>query len=139
MIIKQIAERLGASYMYDDFGRINKRADSVKKWPLIAEVIPAEGQINTKFLPLCSITRNTIIAFLTPCPLDFDGESIEPQLEQMLDLCARFLSEYNAEGYDVPDTLQYNLVLDTMDANLCGVRVTLPKVDREGKCYGSLG
>lgn len=136
--IKEIAAQLGCSYVYDDFGRINLHADQIKRFPLIAEVIPAEGTINTKLAPVYSTTRTTIVAFLTPCNLDFIGEQAGNKIDAMIALCQKFLQAYT-ERDDVqalPDSITYNAVLDFLDGNLCGIRITLPMTDNGGCVNG---
>lgn len=125
-LIEQIAERLGASYIYDDFARINLRADSVEKFPLIVETLPVDGSLNMRFLPVVQAQKNVTIAFLEPCPLDFDGARVDTHLLHMLELATAFVRELaKGGGVYIPDDLDYNAVLDFMDANLVGVRITL--------------
>lgn len=125
-LIEQIAERLGASYIYDDFARINLRADSVEKFPLIVETLPVDGSLNMRFLPVVQAQKNVTIAFLEPCPLDFDGARVDVHLAHMLELATAFVRELaKVGGVNIPDDLDYNAVLDFMDANVVGVRVTL--------------
>lgn len=132
-LIEQLAEQLGASYTYNDEGRINLTADKLKKWPLVAEFIPAAGNFDTKLAPVIRTRRDTIVAFLVPCDLDFEGATIAPQIELMTQYAAKFLNAYIAAGYELPDIVAYNIVLDYLDKNLTGVRVTLPYIDN-GAC-----
>ena len=136
-LIKGIASGLGCSYLYDDWGRINQRADQIKKFPLICEVMPAEGSIDIRRLPMTQVTRTTVVAFLMPCDFDFKGCEVGDIIDHMLVLCGKFLARYaeRASVTDMGDTIAYNAVLDFMDANLCGVRITLPMAG-EDKCNG---
>lgn len=124
--IKQIAHALGCSYIHDDFARINILADKVTRYPLIAETLPTGGEIIATHAPAFSATKEIILCFLTPCRFDFTGHEASDKIDEMLVLAQRFVNAYcSAHGVDVPARLRYNAVLDFMDANLCGVRITL--------------
>ena len=100
-ITERIAAEMGCAYIYDDWGRINLKADKYgnhKQTRLIIETLPTNGQIDTRFAPLVRASRTCIVAFLKPCALD------------------------------------YNVVLDFLDANMAGVRVTLTLKELEGEC-----
>ena len=54
----------------------------------------------------------------------------------MIDLAKQFIKRVDASGYYEPITtmLDYNVVLDFLDANMAGVRVTLELKELEGEC-----
>lgn len=133
-LIKKIAKEMGCDYVYDDWGRINLYADRIKGDVLVAEVIPMEGNINTKHMPVMVTSKSTMVAFLTPCNLDFSGDEVGNKIDAMLEVCKEFLQRYSeAEGVDIlPDSITYNNVLDFLDANMCGVRVTIDITDLGG-------
>lgn len=124
--IKQIATELNCSYIHDDFARINLLADKVTHYPLIAETLPTDGEIICTHAPAMTATKNVIVCFLTPCNFDFTGHEASDKINDMLELAQRFIVKYCAlHGVDIPARLRYNAVLDFMDYNLCGVRVSL--------------
>jgi hypothetical protein len=137
-IIEQIAADMGCAYIYDDWGRINLKADKYGnyKHPVIVETLPTNGQIDTRFAPLVRTSRTCIIAFLKPCALDFEGAEVGSIVDEMLDLAKQFVKRVDASGYYEPieGLLDYNVVLDFLDANMAGVRVTLTLKELEGEC-----
>lgn len=138
-VIQQIAADMGCAYIYDDWGRINLKADKYgnrKKTRLIIETLPTNGQIDTRFAPLVRTSRTCIVAFLRPCALDFEGAEVGNIVDEMLDLAKQFIKRLDATNYYEPieGLLDYNVVLDFLDANMAGVRVTLTLKELEGEC-----
>lgn len=132
-VIERIAKQMQCSYIYDDFWRINMHADKVKHWPLITEGVPADGGVDTRRMPMMTTTRNTMVSFLVPCRLDWEGERVTEKVDAMLVLMRKFLRELVAEGYAVPDAVQYATIINQYNSNLCGVRMTLPMTE-EAMC-----
>lgn len=126
-VIEQIATALNASYIRDDFARINLLADKVTKYPLIAETLPTDGVINGAFAPAYAATKNVIVCFLVPCHLDFTGDDVSAKIDEMINLAQRFCAKYKEVNGDFPANIRFNAVLDFLDANLCGIRCTIPK------------
>lgn len=138
-VIERIAAEMGCAYIYDDWGRINLKADKYgnrKQTRLIIETLPTNGQIDTRFAPLVRTSRTCIVAFLKPCALDFEGAEVGYIIDEMLDLAKEFIKRLdNTRAYEPIDTLlDYNVVLDFLDANMAGVRVTLTLKELEGGC-----
>ena len=138
-IIQGIAADMGCAYIYDDWGRINLKADKYgnrKEQRLIIETLPTNGQIDTRFAPIVRTSRTCIIAFLKPCALDFEGAEVGTIVDEMLDLAKQFIARLDASGYYEPinGLMDYNVVLDFLDANMAGVRVTLTLKELEGEC-----
>jgi hypothetical protein len=137
-IIERIAAEMGCAYIYDDWGRINIKADKHGhyKHPLIVETLPTNGQIDTRFAPLVRTSRTCIVAFLKPCALDFEGAEVGCIVDDMLDLAKQFIKRLDATQYYEPIEvlLDYNVVLDFLDANMAGVRVTLTLKELGGEC-----
>ena len=138
-IIERIAAEMGCAYIYDDWGRINLKADrygNKKHTRLIIETLPTNGQIDTRFAPVVRTSRTCIVAFLKPCALDFEGAEVGNIVDEMIDLAKQFIKRVDASGYYEPITtmLDYNVVLDFLDANMAGVRVTLELKELEGEC-----
>ena len=138
-VIERIANEMGCAFIYDDWGRINLTADKYgnrKQTRLIIETLPTNGQIDTRFAPLVRTSRTCIVAFLRPCALDFEGAEVGNIVDEMLDLAKQFIKRLDATNYYEPieGLLDYNVVLDFLDANMAGVRVTLTLKELEGEC-----
>lgn len=138
-VIEQIAADMGCAFIYDDWGRINLKADKYgnrKEQRLIIETLPTNGQIDTRFAPVVRTSRTCIVAFLKPCRLDFEGAEVGLIVDEMLDLAKQFIKRLDATRVYEPieALLDYNVVLDFLDANMAGVRVTLTLKELEGEC-----
>ena len=138
-VIERIANEMGCAYIYDDWGRINLKADKYgnrKQTRLIIETLPTNGQIDTQFAPIIKTSRTCIVAFLKPCALDFEGAEVGNIVDEMLDLAKDFIKRLDGtRAYEpIEGLLDYNVVLDFLDANMAGVRVTLTLKELEGEC-----
>ena len=136
---KQIALDLGAKYLYDEWGRINLHADKLKIGDVVVvETLPTNGQIDTRFAPVVRTSRTAIFAFLKHCDLDFKGAEVGAIIDEMLDLAKRYIVRLDAtRAYDpIEGLMDYNAVIDFLDANMAGVRVTLTLKELEGGCLG---
>lgn len=138
-VIERIAAEMGCAYIYDDWGRINLKADKYgnrKEQRLIIETLPTNGQIDTRFAPVVRTSRTCIVAFLKPCALDFEGAEVGYIIDEMLELAKVFVKRLDATRVYEPieGLLDYNVVLDFLDANMAGVRVTLTLKELEGGC-----
>lgn len=134
---KQVALDLGVKYLYDEWGRINLHADKLAIGDVvIVETLPTNGQIDTRFAPLVRTSRTAIFAFLKHCDLDFDGVEVGAIIEEMLDLAKHYILALDATRVYEPieGLLDYNAVIDFLDANMAGVRVTLTLKELEGGC-----
>lgn len=134
---KQVALDMGCAYIYDEWGRVNLHADRVKLGgTVVVETLPTDGEIDTTFSPVVRTSRTAIFAFLKHCDLDFDGAEVGGIIEEMLDTAKRYIVRLDATGAFEPITskLPFNSVIDFLDANMAGVRVTLTLKDREGVC-----
>lgn len=134
---KQVALDLGAKYLYDEWGRINLHADKLAIGDVvIVETLPTNGQIDTRFVPVVKTSRTAIFAFLKHCNLDFDGVEVGGIIEEMLDLAKTYIVRLDATGAFEPidGLIEYNSVIDFLDANMAGVRVTLTLKEISGGC-----
>lgn len=134
---KQVALDLGAKYLYDEWGRINLHADKLDIGDVVVvETLPTNGQIDTRFVPVVRTSRTAIFAFLKHCDLDFKGAEVGEIIEEMLDLAKRYIVRLDAtRAYEpIEGLMEYNSVIDFLDANMAGVRVTLTLKELEGVC-----
>ena len=134
---KQVALDMGCKYIYDEWGRVNLHADKLKMGDaVVVETLPTNGQIDTRFSPIVKTSRTAIFAFLKHCDLDFDGVEVGGIIDEMLGVAKRYIVKLDALGVFEPieDVLDYNSVIDFLDANMAGVRVTLTLKEIEGGC-----
>lgn len=134
---KQVALDLGCKYLYDEWGRINLHADKLKIGDVVVvETLPTNGQIDTRFAPVVRTSRTAIFAFLKHCDLDFKGVEVGAIIDEMLDLAKRYIVRLDATRHYEPieGLMDYNAVIDFLDANMAGVRVTLTLKELEGEC-----
>lgn len=134
---KQVALDLGAKYLYDEWGRINLHADQLKIGDVVVvETLPTNGQIDTRFAPVVRTSRTAIFAFLKHCHLDFKGTEVGAIIDEMLDLAKHYIVMLDATRQFEPieGLMDYNAVIDFLDANMAGVRVTLTLKELEGEC-----
>lgn len=134
---KQVALDLGCKYLYDEWGRINLHADKLKIGDVVVvETLPTNGQIDTRFAPVVRTSRTAIFAFLKHCELDFKGAEVGAIIDEMLDLAKRYIVRLDAtRAYEpIEGLMDYNAVIDFLDANMAGVRVTLTLKELEGVC-----
>lgn len=134
---KQVALDLGAKYLYDEWGRINLHADKLDIGDVVVvETLPTNGQIDTRFVPVVRTSRTAIFAFLKHCDLDFKGTEVGAIIDEMLDLAKRYIVRLDAtRAYEpIEGLMDYNSVIDFLDANMAGVRVTLTLKELEGVC-----
>lgn len=132
-----IARAMGCAYIYDEWGRVNLYAD---KLPIgakvVVETLPTNGQIDTRFVPVVKTSRVAIFAFLKHCDLDFKGVQVGAIIEEMLAVAKQYIVNLDASGEYEPlnGLLDYTSVIDFLDANMAGVRVTLELKEYEGVC-----
>lgn len=134
---KAVALSLGCKYLYDEWGRINLHADKLKIGDVVVvETLPTNGQIDTRFVPVVKTSRTAIFAFLKHCDLDFKGFEVGHIIDEMLDLAKKYIVKLDAtRKYEpIEGLLDYNAVIDFLDANMAGVRVTLTLKELEGEC-----
>ena len=133
----QVAKDMGLAYIYDEWGRVNLHADKLKIGDrVVVETLPANGQIDTRFAPMVRTSRTAIFAFLKHCNLDFKGLEIGHIIDEMLALAKEYIIRLDATGSYEPinGLLDYTCVIDFLDANMAGVRVTLELKELEGVC-----
>lgn len=136
-ITQQIALELGAVYMYDTWERINLRADKLKIGDVIVgELLPTGGMIDTSFAPVVREQRNTSIVFMTHCDLDFEGASVGQIIDDMLALAKRYLVRLDASLVFEPvgNDVEWQVLIDRLDANMAGVALSLTLKDNQGEC-----
>lgn len=137
---EEVAKAMQCYYLYDEWGRINKRADTIPLGEkVIVETLPTNGQIDTRFSPIVKTSRVAIFAFLKHCKLDFKGFEVGHIIDEMLAVAKEYIVRLDATGKYEPITglMDYTSVIDFLDANMAGVRVTLELKEIEGVCVGN--
>lgn len=133
----QVAKDMKLAYIYDEWGRVNLHADKLPMGAsVLVETLPTNGQIDTTFAPIVRTSRMAIFAFLKHCELDFKGFEVGHIIDEMLDLAKEYILRLDATGKYEPISgiVEYNSVIDFLDANMAGVRVTLTLKELEGEC-----
>lgn len=132
-----MALAMKCAYIYDEWGRVNLHADKIPIGAsVIVETLPTNGQIDTRFAPVVTTSRTAIFAFLKHCDLDFKGFEVGQIIDEMLALAKEYVLRLDATGKYEPiaGLLDYTSVIDFMDANMAGVRLTLDLKDIGGVC-----
>lgn len=136
---EQVARAMNCHYIYDEWGRVNLYADRLPIGAkVVVETLPTNGQIDTRFVPVVTTSRVAIFAFLKHCDLDFKGVQVGAIIEEMLDTAKEYIVRLDATGKYEPlnGLVDYSSVVDFLDANMAGVRVTLELKEYEGVCLG---
>jgi hypothetical protein len=139
--IKEIAKALGMSYMFDNWARVNVRADKVDKYPLLVDMLPSGGAFGLQSGQIKD-EQNCLFAFLDKTPLDFDGTTNDAIIERMKTLAKKFIYQINNGGiYEAidGDTLPYSVVYDKLDENVTGITIELTLIPIAGECLDSYG
>lgn len=134
---EQVAQDMRCEYIYDEWGRVNLHADRLPMGSVVVvETLPTNGQIDTRFVPVVRTSRTSVFAFLKHCNLDFKGVEVGGIIEEMLDVAKEYIVRLDASGYYEPinGLLDYNCVVDFLDANMAGVRVILELKELSGEC-----
>ena len=134
---KQVALDMGCKYIYDEWGRVNLHADKLAMGDVaVVETLPTNGQIDTTFAPIVKTSRTAIFAFLKHCNLDFDGVEVGGIIDEMLNKAKAYILMLDATGVYEPlaGIIEYNSVIDFLDANMAGVRMTLELKEISGGC-----
>jgi hypothetical protein len=134
---KAIAQAMGCRYIYDEWGRVNLHADRLPIGAsVVVETLPTNGEIDTTFAPVVKTSRTAIFAFLKHCDLDFKGAEVGEIIEEMLTLAKQFVLLLDQSGDFEPldGRIEWNSVIDFLDANMAGVRLTLELKELKGGC-----
>lgn len=133
----RVAHEMKCAYIYDEWGRVNLHADHLPIGAkVVVETLPTNGQIDTRFAPIVKTSRTAIFAFLKHCDLDFKGFEVGHIIDEMLAVAKEYVLRLDATGAFEPidGLLDYTSVIDFLDANMAGVRVTLELKEIEGVC-----
>lgn len=134
---KAVAQALGCLYIYDEWGRVNLHADRLPIGSsVVVETLPTNGEIDTTFAPVVKTSRSAIFAFLKHCDLDFKGVEVGEIIEEMLAIAKQYvlLLDQSGEFEPLDGRIEWNSVVDFLDANMAGVRLTLELKELKGGC-----
>lgn len=134
---KAVAQALGCLYIYDEWGRVNLHADRLPIGSIVVvETLPTNGEIDTTFAPVVKTSRTAIFAFLKHCDLDFKGVEVGEIIEEMLAIAKQYvlLLDQSGEFEPLDGRIEWNSVVDFLDANMAGVRLTLELKELKGGC-----
>lgn len=134
---KAVAQALRCLYIYDEWGRVNLHADRLPIGSIVVvETLPTNGEIDTTFAPVVKTSRTAIFAFLKHCDLDFKGVEVGEIIEEMLAIAKQYvlLLDQSGEFEPLDGRIEWNSVVDFLDANMAGVRLTLELKELKGGC-----
>lgn len=146
--LKDIAEAMGMTFLYESYPRLNLLLDKVKR---------VNGDVRAPFgtFPVCICLQpiggawdihrrtderkdrqNCIVAFGEPMPLDFTGEQAGEISERLKGLATEFIERINASGEfeGIYGQVSYKIGYDRFDACLCLVTVEFTLVPAYGEC-----
>lgn len=143
--VKDVASRFTeCDYFYGNWTQVDEflgHLDNVDR-PTICHILPASGSLRPLYgASIFKDKPETIIAFLTPTELDFDGEENEDKVEVMKHLASLFIRALNDSGYfEIIDDedIQYKVPYDTTDDNVTGIVITFYLQEVKGRQYCSL-
>lgn len=153
--IRLVVETIGGlSFMYDDWNRVNKRADMLVRsnepvspddtqaegrLPSCFVILPASGQFDTRAANYRD-APDLQICFCIDSELDFDGLQNDTLVEQMKLKCKQFIAAYNDSGMfePLPDLIDYRPLYDILEANLTGVYINIRAFEVAGYCVDDL-
>lgn len=150
----QIHQRLpDCSFMYDDWSRLNYRADELHKpcevnkrgdafesllpdqFPLMFVLLRASGRFNRRNGNVRDY-QNLTIGFVTIAELDFDSLENDRRIEWMKSIAKRFFTLYDKSGMfeRLPEDIQYSDVYNMFDANVTGIQFEIQAQETNGVC-----
>lgn len=137
--IKKVAENLGIGYLYDDWSRINIRADKEITYPLCINLLPVSGVFKFQ-AGLVYDSPNCLFAFLDKTNLDFDGATNAFVVNDMKKIALKFITAINKSGkFEViSGSVPYSVVYDKLDVNLTGVVIECKLTPTTGICEDAL-
>lgn len=128
--LKQIAESLGVSFVFEDWTMANVEIDN-QPLPAVVYVLPASGELNFKNGNIRD-HQNGMLAFLDKVALDSNGQDNECVVDRMKSLAMTFIVKLNQTGYFEPlgGVMKYQVAYNKLNAVTSGIvfEVTLKEI-----------
>jgi hypothetical protein len=146
--LKEIAEAMGATFIYETPARVGLLLDKVKRtggkvsmagasFPVCICMQPVAGAFDFhRVTGDMKDRQNCIVAFGEPMPLDFTGEQAAKISERLKSLALEFIERINntTEYEGLYGQVQYEVGYDRYDACLCLVTIRFTLVPVAGEC-----
>ena len=136
--IREIAEKMGLPYIFDDWMTSNVRLDNTPL-PCMVNVLPVSGSYSMRGNMLC-VRANCLVAFLDKADFDFDGIENNNVIDRMAKYAAAFILLCNRSGYfeTIGDSdIEMQIVYDKADVNVTGVILSLTLQEVDGICMSN--
>jgi hypothetical protein len=147
--IKRIIDGMGLDYIIETLPRANKvldryrrradkrvKADDGHTLPVGIYIQPKNGTLNVSSQGRITDAPSCLISFADEMPFDFKGEEAQEVAERMKALCEEFVREVNSSDVLKPiaGNVAYDIVYDSLDANLCVVTMRVTLEEAYGRC-----
>lgn len=136
--IKQVAESMKVTYVFDNWSVANIRLDKLPL-PAIVNVLPASGELNFNNGNIRDCP-NALFAFIDKIYTDARGDEKDDTIERMKSLAMRFFVAMNQSGMFQPigGRLSYRTIYDKLDIAVTGVMFELRIEEVLGICERAL-
>lgn len=136
--LKQVAESLGVSFVFEDWTLANVEIDGTPL-PAIVYVLPASGELNFKNGNIRD-NQNGMLAFLDKVELNGNGQDNDCVVDRMKSLAVRFISKLNQTGYfeSLGGVLKYQVAYNKLNAVTSGIVFEITLKEKTGICERNL-
>lgn len=128
--LKQVAESLGVSFIFEDWTLANIEIDN-QPLPAVVYVLPASGELDFKNGNIRD-NQNGMLAFLDKVELDSNGQENDSVVDRMKSLAMNFIVKLNHAGYfeKLGGVMKYQVVYNKLNAVTSGIvfEVTLKEI-----------
>lgn len=136
--LKQIAESLGVSFVFDDWTTANIEIDS-QPLPVVVYVLPASGELDFKNGNIRD-NQNGMLAFLDKVTLDSNGQDNDCVVDRMKSLAMNFIVKLNQTRYfeSLGGVIKYKVVYNKLNAVTSGIVFDVTLKEMTGICEHNL-
>lgn len=135
--IRAIAQKIGISYIYDDWTRANVRIERTPL-PVMVNVLPVSGSLRKVNMGQNYVLQsNCMVAFLDKTEFDFDSTENDAIVHRMTDYAIAFVMMLDESGDFEQlgtDNVRIQVCYDKLDCNVTGVVLELTLTATDGYC-----
>lgn len=138
--LKDIADELGVSYLFEDWTRANiamdgrRFADHPDGLPLVLDVLPVSGTVSVRNGIVRSTTER-LVWFLDAIRMDSTTAEDASVGTRMMELAKRFIAHVNASGdYERVNDAVWRAEYALLDENVGGVCLEFTLTPIDGEC-----
>lgn len=128
--LKQVAESLGVSFVFEDWTQANVEIDG-RPLPAVVYVLPASGELNFKNGNIRD-NQSGMLAFLDKVELNGNGLDNDCVVDRMKSLAMNYIVKLNQTGYFEPlgGVMKYQVAYNKLNAVTSGIifEVTLKEI-----------